>query len=130
MDNNENTRLMLALGLTVLVLVVWNILFPPPKQSVKNNSTNNIVKSQDRAQVKNDSKTLSISEVTDGNYSYSKGETLTIETPKYIARINSQGGIFEEFELTHYKNSIRPDSKKCLFDNKKHIGKRSPWHLV
>jgi len=39
---NENMRLMLALALTIVVLVVWNILFPPPnKTTIQQNQTAN-----------------------------------------------------------------------------------------
>ncbi|WP_461833892.1 membrane protein insertase YidC [Desulfothermus sp.] len=120
---NENTRLMLALGLTILVLLVWNTLFPPPKQKTQYNSTKKVEKSQSSNQIKKESNTVSIPNQTNVNYSYSKGETITIETPYYIAKVNSQGGIFEQFELTRYKNSIKPDSKNVCLITKNIMGK-------
>ena len=108
---NENTRLMLALGLTVLVLLVWNILFPPPKENTRYNPPKHQREIQKGNEITKSSRIVSLPDQTDANYSYSKGETITIETPYYIVKVNSQGGIFEEWELTRYKNSIKPDSK-------------------
>jgi len=109
---NENMRLMLALALTIVVLVVWNILFPPPnKTTIQQNQTakqQNEVKEKE-ADYKSEQSVFQNQE--QGSFLISKGELITINTPLYRAVVNSQGGILEELELKKYKQSIRPDSK-------------------
>lgn len=112
---NENTRLMLALGLTIVVLVIWNMLFPPPQNQLEQNNT-----VQKKVQQKNtlpsengntwDQQARYGKEIS-SNFAYSKGEILTIKTPLYTAKVNSQGGILEQYELSQYKNTINPNSQ-------------------
>ncbi len=112
-DMNENTRLMLALGLTIIVLLVWNMLFPPPKQNIqgKNSTRAQIVKNQATKSDSSRVRSNNSFEGEGGDFAISKGESISISTPLYVAKVNSQGGILEEFKLKKYRESIKPHSK-------------------
>ncbi len=124
---NENTRLMLALGLTIVVLVIWNILFPPAQNQLTQNSTRQKSAKQESVLPSNKGNTwgqkASYAEEESSNFSFSKGEILTIKTPLYTAYVNTQGGILEEYELTRYKATIDSDSPNVKLVDKKVVAK-------
>ncbi len=122
MDMNENTRLMLALALTIVVLVIWNMIFPPPKYSpTPNNATQKhpqkntkILSTTSQKNTRSFSTPIPESE----SFLISKGQKITIDTPLYKAVVNSQGGILQKFQLKKYKKSISPDSPDIELVNK------------
>ncbi len=127
MDMNENTRLMLALALTIVVLVVWNLIFPPPKYSPSANKNKTNVEENTTAVTQPSSKeAASVSEkipMSSSSFLASSGEKITIDTPLYKAVLNSQGGIIETFELKKYKKSISPHSPDIQLVNKSALSK-------
>ncbi len=118
MDMNENTRLMLALALTIVVLVVWNLIFPPPKYSpLTKNGTN----PQKKTTTSSNTFQKNISppkQIPTSSFLTSSGEKITITTPLYRAILNSQGGIIESFELKKYKKTISPHSPDIQLVNR------------
>ncbi|MDQ7031482.1 MAG: membrane protein insertase YidC [Desulfonauticus sp.] len=102
---DSNTRVILAVGLSLLVLLIWNFLFPPPKPQPA--STNN-TKHKTIVSPKQFLPDQNIPPLT--TFNLQKGAKITVNTPLYKAVINSQGGILEHFVLKKYKVSVRPNS--------------------
>ncbi|WP_092066023.1 membrane protein insertase YidC [Desulfonauticus submarinus] len=106
MDNN--TRVILAVGLSLLILLVWNFIFPPPKSKpvVSQNKTQKVKTSQ--SQPKPQPVKSNFTPV--GEFNPQAGKKIIVETPLYKAVLNSQGGILEHFILKKYKVSVKPNS--------------------
>jgi YidC/Oxa1 family membrane protein insertase len=118
---SENWRIFAALGLTMIVLVGWNLLFPtqPPQQQGQNQTA--------PARVQEDQKAVSVPEqpargtaepqedaaetLSASAFQAQSGKSLTVETPVYKAVFNSNGGVVEHFWLKKYRQSIADDAK-------------------
>ncbi|GAB6036266.1 membrane protein insertase YidC [Fundidesulfovibrio butyratiphilus] len=103
----SNKRLLLAIALSVVVLVGWHFLFPPLGAQNKANDPSQQSQAQQNAQpAKSQAK-------PDANMAAAEplaGVPITVTTPMYKAVINSSGAVFEQFSLTHYKQSMAADS--------------------
>lgn len=112
---NENMRLALALGLTMVVLLLWNQFFPPvkPQSQVSNGTDISAAKAEGPRQVGNKNgleETRQIHPVVPREQFKAAGKSVTVETPLYKAVFNSQGGGLEGFYLKRYRQTIDPDS--------------------
>ncbi|MCF8040204.1 MAG: membrane protein insertase YidC [Desulfohalobiaceae bacterium] len=120
---NDNWRILLALGLTMVVLVGWNLLFPPeqPVQTGKNSGTE--VRQQSQAPgpaAEMGNQTTGGEQPVDQQPSHGAlpasefqeqtGRRITVDTPLYQAVINTRGGILEHFLLKKYDETIEEDS--------------------
>lgn len=129
----DNWRIFLALGLTLLVLVGWNFLFPtqqPPQQDsqVEQTTTQQAEKdpSQDVGQ-QEETQPLKPEETDRPDdspaYAASDSKSLKVETPLYTAVLSSQGGILEHFYLKKHKETIAPDSPPIDLVSKQALAK-------
>ncbi len=126
---NENWRILLALGLTMVVLVGWNLLFPP-QQAVQTDPSERAGTQTEQAQTRAPTESVQESDpATEGpsrqeasqrqpaagdlpgaDFQADTGRRITVETPLYQATINTQGGILEHFLLKNFDETIREDS--------------------
>lgn len=125
---NENWRILLALGLTMVVLVGWNLLFPP-QQSVQTGKekqpgageqtqsgyqdtpTDTQVRQKTPPPAQTQGSQSAASQLPGPDFQEQPGKRVTVETPLYQAVINSQGGILEHFRLKHYNETIEKGSE-------------------
>lgn len=108
----ENKRVILAVALSFVVLLGWQILFPSqPQQPVPAQQEQTAKQSQaaDTNIAGPASNQLPDPASTSAIVS-AKGTKLTVETPLYSAVINSQGGLLENFMLKKFKATIAADS--------------------
>jgi YidC/Oxa1 family membrane protein insertase len=135
---NDNWRIFVALGLTMLVLVGWNLLFPP--QQIQEQSRNQTQDSPQQAEQKADSRSLApekpqpeadgaLSSDAQAVFSASGAKTLQVDTPLYTAVFSSQGGVLKHFYLKNYKETIEPDSPPIDLVSKKTLAK-APMGLL
>ena len=107
---NENWRILLALGLTMVVLVGWNLLFPP-QQAVQTDPSERTGTQTEQAQTRAPTESYQESEpATEGpsrqeasqrqpaagdlpgaDFQADTGRRITVETPLYQATINKIG---------------------------------------
>lgn len=128
---NENWRILMALGLTIIVLMGWNFLFPQketPKTEKETPKVSQDLKQKDTPQEPPGSqKETSLShqssksahqaqkeqqkEIASSGFQSDSSKTITIDTPLYKAVLNSKGGILEHFWLKNYKKTIQKNSE-------------------
>ncbi|MFP4035610.1 MAG: membrane protein insertase YidC [Desulfovermiculus sp.] len=130
---SDNWRIFLALGLTLLVLVGWNFLFPtqqPPQQGSQGeqNTTQEAEQapSQDtEQQEKSQSVKPEENDRPDDSEAFaaSDSRSLKVETPLYTAEFSSQGGILEHFYLKKHKETIASDSPPIDLVSKQALAK-------
>ncbi len=125
----ENWRILLALALTILVLIGWNVFFPGQQGIMQSgNQTRQVAEKtqtqpapeqeggrEQPAKTRTGEQTAS-DPAADGKLSeeqpeFTGGRTVTVETPLYRAVINDKGGVLEHFYLKKYKTSIKKDAK-------------------
>ncbi|WP_147822140.1 membrane protein insertase YidC [Salidesulfovibrio onnuriiensis] len=101
----DNKRLLLAVSLSMLVLFAWQFFFAPEQP---------VQQPAEKAQVARKAAPMSDGEApaaaTSQDFVPTEGRTVTVDTPLYTAKFNSQGGVLESFVLKHYKETIQPDS--------------------
>ncbi|MEF8824667.1 MAG: membrane protein insertase YidC [Desulfohalobiaceae bacterium] len=124
----ENWRILLALALTMLVLIGWNIFFPgqqglmgtgnQSRQAAEETQTQSRSQQDRQRQQAESTGAAEQSEAgpTEGDLAqegseFSGGRTVSVETPLYSAAINEKGGVLEHFRLKKYKTSIKKDAK-------------------
>lgn len=128
---NENWRILMALGLTIIVLMGWNFLFPQketPKTEKETPTVSQDLKQKDTPQGPPGSqKETSLphepsksapqaqkeqqKEIASSGFQSDSSKTITIDTPLYKAVLNSKGGILEHFWLKNYKKTIQKNSE-------------------
>jgi len=125
----ENWRILLALALTILVLIGWNVFFPGQQGIMQSgNQTRQVAEKtqtqsapeqegerEQPAKTRTGEQTAS-DPAADGKLSeeqpeFTGGRTVTVETPLYRAVVNDKGGVLEHFFLKEYKTSIKKDAK-------------------
>jgi YidC/Oxa1 family membrane protein insertase len=125
----ENWRILLALGLTILVLIGWNMFFPgqqgiigtgnQTRQAAEESQTrprSGQEKQQSQREEKRRDEQVASGSVESRNLAkeqaeFTGGSSVTVETPLYSAAINEKGGVLEHFRLKKYKTSIKKDAK-------------------
>lgn len=100
----DNVRVLIAVVLSVLVFLVWNWIFPPPRP-VPSAPTQAVVEQQAKPSSAGTTSTDPVPSVTT-----SSGERIKVETPEYSALFNSRGGVLERFELKNYRATMKADS--------------------
>ncbi len=117
----EQVRLLLAIGLSFLVLFVWSVFFverPPVDEQQTMRQTNSKpqpatdekpehmeVDSQKIAEIQKEAKEISKSQ-DDGK----DIRQITVETPFYTTRLSSRGATFDSYILKQYRETVQTDS--------------------
>ena len=102
----EKNRLILATALSFLVLIGWSYFFAPkdqPKPAAPVQQAESQVAPQGPIQP---SPLPSLALVA------SKGQSVTVDTPLYSAKLNTHGGLLESFVLANYRQGIQADAPK------------------
>ena len=115
----ESWRILLALGLTVVVLLVWNFFFSPQAPQQVANQTEQTqstpVREQEsgRQQARQpDQESVKDTKLQVAEGQVATGTSLTVETEFYRLVLNAQGGILEHFWLKNYKETIEEGSEQ------------------
>ncbi|MFW5792075.1 MAG: membrane protein insertase YidC [Desulfohalobiaceae bacterium] len=106
----DNKRMILAIALSIAVLVLWNILFPPQPQRVEQPQTEQTTRQEPSPEQTRQAEAPLPETSATGAFS-AQGESLVIDTPLYRAELNTAGGVLEHFLLKQYKTSIEPDAE-------------------
>jgi YidC/Oxa1 family membrane protein insertase len=97
----ETKRLIAALALSLVVLFGWSYLFPEAKTPPP--------PAQTAAKVEQ-SAAPSAPAAVEGATATTQGRAVTVKTPLFSARFNTQGGVLESFVLQNFHETIEPDS--------------------
>lgn len=100
----DNKRVILAVGLSMIVLLGWSYLFGPKpgQQPAQTNQTQNIEAPADTTAE------APAAPATMPAFTAENGRDVTVETPLYKAVFNSAGGVLTSFELKEYAQAIEP----------------------
>lgn len=129
MLKNDNMRFAAAIVLCMAVLVAWNLLFPQPQAPVQD-ATGNSTQTQAPAAATAPPAVLQPeTQVAVSPFTATPGRKIKIETPLYIAELNSQGGVLESLQLKKFKASIKPDSPLQELVHSKAVSK-APLGLI
>jgi YidC/Oxa1 family membrane protein insertase len=115
----EHARLFIAIGLSLLVFLVWNFLFVDkqkeklPQQDIQAeqqlNKTSGITKKQKTPKETPPLKTIPpLKEVVSEPTKPSR--TITVNLPLYTVKISEKGATFRSFVLNKYRQTVDPDS--------------------
>jgi YidC/Oxa1 family membrane protein insertase len=97
----------MAVVLSMLVLVGWNLLFPPPQPQQPPQQE------QQARQVPAPSADIEQSKAIEvPAFQATSGRQVTVKTPLYTAVFNSNGGLLEHMRLARYKETIEPGSEQ------------------
>lgn len=99
-------RLVLALALSILILAIWNTLFPPPKPkneplSKVHPNVQNIVQPLPSASSELITPQEVKPKISGEDYVFS-GEDIVIDRPLYRAIFSTSGGLLRSFQLKNY----------------------------
>ncbi|BBO84006.1 membrane protein insertase YidC [Desulfosarcina ovata subsp. sediminis] len=109
----EQVRLLLAIGLSFIVLFVWSVFFVD-KQPVTPNEAEKVTNSEPiKQEAKNESQLPAASEPVKSKIKKQEifdEKTISIDTPNYIVKISNKGATFTSFVLKKYKETAEPGS--------------------
>ena len=115
----EHARLFIAIGLSLLVFIVWNFLFVDkqkeklPQQAIQSeqqpNETSGITEKQKTPQATTPLKTTApLKEIVSEPIKASR--MITVNLPLYTVKISEKGAVFKSFVLNKYRKTIDADS--------------------
>jgi YidC/Oxa1 family membrane protein insertase len=100
----DNKRVIIAVVLSMVVLIGWNWIFPPAPPQAPPEVRRMEEPVQPPAPPSAQRPQIDAGEA----FSPTEGRRLTVNTPEYLAVINTAGGILERFELKNYRESLAP----------------------
>ncbi len=118
----EQARLLLAIGLSFLVLFVWSFFFNDQPAVTNQNDTQKHTQQKEVEQAKtakaieiiNQAQTVvkeGVDDISaDGTGDEAEFREITIETPFYKTRISSRGAAFTSYTLKEYREKVEKDS--------------------
>ncbi len=105
----DNRRVLLAVVLSLGVLVIWNILFPPV-QPVQQTVAPVPSEAPQKAETL-PAGSMELDQIQKEAVStYQTGQKIRVETPLYTAIFAENGGILQSFSLKKYKQNVQADS--------------------
>lgn len=99
----DTKRLIAALALSLIVLFGWSYFFPPDEPKTPP------VAAQPEAKLEQGAKTAA-PVASASAAALAQGRAITVKTPLYTARFNTQGGVLESFVLKNFRETISEDS--------------------
>jgi len=106
MDNDNIKRVVLAIGLSALILLGWTYFFPAPQHAPQPAQQ---AQSETQAPA---APTAPAEPAQAPAFLAADGQDVTVETPLFKAVLNSAGGVLTDFELKDYKTSIKADASQ------------------
>jgi YidC/Oxa1 family membrane protein insertase len=108
----EHLRLFIAIGLSLLIFIVWNFFFVDKKKDTLPQETikaEQLAKKAPETQEKLATVTApSLKETPSEQIKPSR--TITVNSPLYTVKISEKGAVFKSFVLKNYKETINVDS--------------------
>ena len=105
---NDQKNLFLAIGLSIIIIIFFQILFPTQPIQNTNNESNKIDNVNPSIDTEN---TLSLNIPKPKEEILISNKRVKIDTPSLKGSINLQGGILDDLTLTKYKVSMEENSK-------------------
>jgi YidC/Oxa1 family membrane protein insertase len=95
----------LAIGLSIAIMLVWSVLFPPPKAPppAENVAQEETLPDEEQAIV--EGTTRAVTSALAPVQSNQPSKSVLIETPKYRLTLNTRGGIAESMLLKEYQHN-------------------------
>ncbi len=106
---NEQKNLFLAIGISILIIVIFQILFPQQAMINKPVSTETEIV-QPNTSI-DDNETILSDTIKSKNEVINLTDRVIIETPKLSGSINLKGAILDDLILLDYKESLEANSK-------------------
>jgi len=115
----EHVRLFIAIGLSLLVFIVWNVLFVDkekgklPQQAIQteqqSNKTSGITEKQKKTKEVPPLKAQMPSKEI-ASEPIKPSRTITVNLPLYTAKISEKGAVFKSVVLKKYRETVDPNS--------------------
>ena len=105
---NDQKNLFLAIGLSIIIIIFFQILFPTQPIQNTHNESNKIDNVNPSIDTEN---TLSLNIPKPKEEILISNKRVKIDTPSLKGSINLQGGILDDLTLTKYKVSMEENSK-------------------
>lgn len=107
----EIHKVLMAVVLSLVVLIVWNILFPPApvqRPATEQTEVQRSTEVEERTPEPFSPERTAPRDVA--QFEAVEGQQIKVETPLYRATFNSSGGVLEHFVLKEFKQTIDPDA--------------------
>ncbi|MBI5518676.1 MAG: membrane protein insertase YidC [Desulfovibrio sp.] len=105
----DTKRLIAALALSLVVLFGWSYFFPPDEPKTPPTAAQPEAKLEQSAA---QAGAKAATPVEGASAVLSQGRAVTVKTPLYTARFNTQGGVLESFVLQNFRETIAKDSAR------------------
>ncbi len=109
--DDQNKNLILATVLSVLVILVWFILFPPEQPVADPNSPNQIVGTVPAAEIAPGADAVTTQTTPAEQLPVAGAGRIFIETDRLSGSISLAGGRIDDLSLSGYKETLEPDSE-------------------
>jgi YidC/Oxa1 family membrane protein insertase len=108
----EHLRLFIAIGLSLLVFIMWNFFFVDKKKDTPPQQTMKAEQQEKKApEIKEKPVTVTESSLIDTSSEQIKpSRTITVNGPLYTVKISEKGAVFKSFILKKFKETINADS--------------------
>jgi YidC/Oxa1 family membrane protein insertase len=115
----EHLRLFIAIGLSLLVFIVWNVLFVDkekgklPQQAIQAEQQSNKtagIKEKQKIPEKTPPLKIQLPSKESAAKPIKPSRTITVNLPLYTAKISEKGAVFKSFVLNKYRKTIDPNS--------------------
>ena len=132
--DDQNRNLILATALSMLVILVWFLLFPPPEQPTDAAQTEpaeqvDAVADEPLSVMEDPGETSPASPTTDVPLEQAvEAVRITIETPRITGSISTQGGRIDDVSLKDYRETLDADSEIVTVLSPE--GEETPYYAV
>ncbi len=113
---NEQKNLFLAIGISIAIIVIFQILFPQPTQ-VNNFQSDQAKISNNEITINNNEEIDEVDTVKDSERVLSENKRLSINSPYLKGSINLKGGVLDDLILLNYTDSLNEDAKNIRLFN-------------
>jgi YidC/Oxa1 family membrane protein insertase len=112
----QNKRVLIAVGLSVVVLLLWSLLFPskPVPPPAPGDNATPAARAGESAE---------LAPLPEPVVAAAAGREVTVETPLYEAVFSSRGGVLLHFRLKNFDETILPGSEPVDFVSPTSAGK-------
>ena len=114
----EYKRIILAIVLSFIVFLVWDLFFPTPRMKAPVEKTSSPTQTEEKVEQtvpirptpSAEQTTVSTPTEKDPETPARSARTITVKTPLYIAQISERGAAFTSYVLTGFRESVNEDS--------------------
>ncbi len=128
MASNQNQRnFFLAVFLSLVVLLTWSYLFPPPKPNQDANANTQIANTPPANETPETAPTQQVPVLQAQTSDDTQNRTITIKTPLYEAKFDSRGAVATSWILLENKT---PKGEKPLYSAASTKDNKQPLQLI